>query len=550
MRLPEDFWENIRHLIPDDLDASGARIAREVVRHFGGPRDVELARAFLAANLPAGRLYVYGAGSHSEALHSTLMGMEGVDLLGYLDRDAARLGDFHGKEIIPPEEIIGRDYDRVLISYEHMESKLVDRLIALGVPEDKIFPIYSNMDYIGMATAAYLKAIQRRLKNMRFKYVIVRSRVHEIIADDVLTHILPPDETLVIHIGPRHKAHVDDRHFWTIDVRQCVNLAAALLQSINPRAIFLSTEQEFDLAYFVIRDALPDTPLIHEIYDFFPIIPDDWIARGIDASPRVIELMRLSNLHSVQRSQMVVSKRSGPDWDSALKTFKAPYHYVFPGLDFAADGRDVDVNPPHLAPPAGSVRLLYAGVMVPSNFGIYKRSDYNFLPLMEEMAETPGVKIDIYNSSHGDRGQDHIYKDYIEKYASSNIRYNLRIPYKSLLSIMPNYHYGWLCLPTRERDLCDQLIVICNRFTAYILGGLPIIVDAEWRHIADLVESFDAGLVIDDVTPENVLAQIAGADNQAKRRGARRLLAHMRDHNRSVFAAVREFITGAELLHT
>jgi hypothetical protein len=292
----------------------------------------------------------------------------------------------------------------------------------------------------------------------------------------------------------------------------------------------------------MVRRTLPQARLIHEIYDFFPIIPDDWIALGIDASPRLIELMRLSNYYSSQNSQLIISKRSGADWDTILTTFRAPYLFVFPGLGYSADSSVIEVNAPDAAPPEGKTRILYAGVMVPSNFEIYKRSDYNFLPLLEALAEEPGYSIDIYNSGHSNALQNPIYADYLERYSTAPMRYHLRIPYEALLSLMPDYHYGWLCLPPREQDLADQLVVICNRFSAYIYGGLPIIVDAEWHYIASLVETFDAGIVIKDATAEKVVEAIRGACNSKKREGARRLSAFMQRHNMDVIDIVRKAI--------
>lgn len=539
MFFPEDFWDVIRPVIGDYPDDQIAALADEVTQYFGGPRDIQLVRDFLTRGLPPGRIYVYGAGTHSEAIYNTLSSARDVVVLGFLDQNAERLGRFHGHEVITPEMVLERDFDYILISYEHMETKLADRLQRLGVPPSKIAAIYSNPDYIRFATDAYFNDIQRRLSAAPFEYVIVRSRVHEVIADEALARIFPPEKTLVIHIGPKHRANLDERWFWSINVQQCMALVAKLLTAINPKTIFLSTEQEYDLAYFVIRHALPNTRLIHEIYDFFPIIPDDWIARGIDASPRVIELMRLSNYYSSRLSQLIVSKRAGADWEQVAAGFKTPYLYVFPGVGFTADDAVIEVNPVDLLPPPDCTRLLYAGALVPSDFDVYKRSDYNFLPLLEEIVKTPGFSVDIYNSSHANTSQNPIFADYLEKYSRGSIHYHLRVPYNSLLSLMSNYHYGWLCLPPREKDLPDQLAVICNRFSAYIYGGLPIIVDAEWRCIADLVKEFDAGVVVADAAPEKVLAAISGADNQRKRDGARKLSAYMQRHNQAVIADIR-----------
>lgn len=545
MSFPSDFWSIIRPYIDDDTNDQLASLSEEVVQYFGGPRDIQLVCEFLAKTLPSGRIYVYGAGSHSEAIFSTLTSMDNITILGFLDRAAKTISEFHNIPVILPEEVVNHEFDYILISYDRMEMELVDRICRLGIPRDKIQTIYSCPDYISFASDVYFSYLQRRLKAVSFEYVIIRSRVHEIINDEALARIFPPEKTLTIHIGPRHLANREERWFWCFDVQKCMALASRILKEINPKLVFLSTEQEYDLAYFMVRHTLPQTPLFHEIYDFFPIIPDDWIERGIEASPRVIQLMRLSNYYSSQHSQIIVSKRAGVEWTNVTNNFAAQYLFVFPGINFPIDDAIQEVNPQHLVPQSEGCRILYAGALVPSNFDVYKRSDYNFLPMLEALAQEPGFEIDIYNSSHGSTLQNPVFSDYIENYANGRMRYYLRIPYNMLLKLMPNYHYGWLCLPPREMDLADQLIVICNRFSAYIYGGLPIIIDAEWHFIASLVEKFNAGIVIADATPEKVQAAIANADYPSIRAGVRRLSAYMQRHNREVIEELRQQVQRA-----
>lgn len=528
LSFPDDFWSVVRPLLSSDHARQTLELADEVEEYFGGPRDIGIARQFIRNHLPPGRIYVYGAGLHSENIVDILTHRDDLDVLGFLDRDADRLKTFHGYEVLAPERIVELDFDYVLISYQRIEATMVDRLRQLGVPAAKIHTIYSDPGFIATAVAEQFSRIERRLDGRRFDHVIVRSGIHEVVPDSVLVELFPPETTLVIHIGPA-KPTVAISPFWTIDAQGCAALAARIVKALRPKTVYLSTAQEFELFYFPIRRAVPDTQLIHEIYDFFPLIPEDWIKLGINASDRLIELMRLSNYFSCRYSQMIVSKRAGREWNRACESFYSPYLFVYPGIG-SKGSVDWDESTRE-SPGDGPVHILYAGAQVPPHFHIYMRSDYNFLPLMEEITQKSNVTIDIFNSSHAYEMNDSTFRNYMERYPSPPMTYHRRIPFDNLIHRMQKYHFGWLCLPPREQDLADQQVVICNRFSAYVYGGLPTIVDAEWHFIADLVAEYGAGLVVEDADPDKVLRAIRECDYQALLRGTVRLREHMWRHN-------------------
>ena len=528
MSFPADFWSVIRPLLGPDHARQALELADEVGVYFGGPRDIGIARQFIRDHLPSGRIYVYGAGLHSENIIDILRRRDNLEVLGFLDRDAERLKTFYGYEVLTPERIVERDFDYVLISYPRIEATMIDRLRQLGVPDTKIYTIYSAPAFIASAVAEQFSKIERFLDGRRFDHIIVRSGIHEVVPDSVLVELFPPETTLAIHIGPA-KLTVATSCFLTIDVQGCAALTTRIVKALLPKTIYLSTAQEFELFYFPIRCAAPDARLIHEIYDFFSLIPEDWIKLGINAGDRLIELMRLSNYFSSQDSQMIVSKRAGREWDEVCRSFRAPYLFVYPGIG-SSESMDLDESARKNLED-GPVHILYAGVQVPPHFHIYKRSDYNFLPLMEEMVEKADITIDIFNSGHSYEINDQAFRDYLDRYTKPPMTYHRRIPFDNLIRRMPNYHFGWLCLPPRERDLADQQVVICNRFSAYIYGGLPTIVDAEWHFIASLVTEYGAGLVIKDADADKVLRAIHDCDYQALLHGTARLREHMWQHN-------------------
>jgi len=526
-------------------EAEAVELCREAVAYFGGIREIGEAGAFLKKHLKPGRIFIYGAGTHSQAILATLTARTDVTILGFIDQRAATRPVFEGFPVITVDELAGRDYDYILISYNRMEKTLVDRLLAAGVEADRIMTIYSNPDFIAASTEDRFARIAARLGDLRFDHVIVHSGVHEILSNAILARVFPPDRTLMIHIGNPGR-YPTDGYFWTVDACECMALLHRILAHIRPKLVFAATAREFDLCSLVVKNAVPEAFFIHEIYDFFEIIPEDWLKIGIGAGDRLIALMRAADAHSSQVADVVISKRSGSAWMSAQSAFAADYRFVFPGIGAERDPARQCVHDPDQRPPSSPVRILYAGALVPSDFDVYRRSDYNFMPLLRDLADHWNYDIDVYNSSHAEESNDHNYTLYLEKYNSGSLRYHRRIPFEYLLKMMPRYHYGWLCLPPRERRLVDQRVVICNRFSAYIFGCLPIIVDREWTFIAELVDEFDAGLVIDDTSPENIAATIERSDNAKKRQGASRLAQHMQRHNCAVLDQLRTWVLDAE----
>lgn len=538
MPFPADLWHPIRPLLDCSIEEQAPALVEETTRYFGGPKDLRLARDFLRTTLRPGVVYVYGAGSHSHAIFDALTLHPDLTLAGFIDQRAAELKDFEGHEIITLEQLADREYDYVLVSYNRLESKLIDRLEAAGVPRERIQPLYSAPDFIEPASNEHFARLETRLAGKRFDYVIVRAGIHEIVSDSMLARVFPADRTLMIHIGPAAKRPTEE-YFWVIDVHECMALLSRVLEKVRPKAVYASSAREYDLCSFIVKAAAPQARFVHEIYDFFSIIPDDWLKLGIDASDRLIELMRLADFYSTRVADLVVSKRSGTPWEPVRADFRAGYEFIYPGIGAEEDPARQCVHSPDRVPSSEPLRILYAGAMVPSNFDVYRKSDYNFMPMLRRLADEWGAVVDVYNSSHEWPIQDDAFRLYFERYDSGTMHYHRRVLFEHLLSIMPQYHYGWLCLPPRERALVDQQVVICNRFSAYMYGCLPIIVDAEWTFIADLVKEFEAGIVVKDATPEKVMAAIAESDNALHRRGAQRLSMYMQRHNCEVLERLR-----------
>ena len=68
----------------------------------------------------------------------------------------------------------------------------------------------------------------------------------------------------------------------------------------------------------------------------------------------------------------------------------------------------------------------------------------------------------------------------------------------------------------------------------YLIAGLPIITDGYYAFQADLIEQFNAGIILDPAKPEQLIDNIIKANWSDMCEGVRRLRSYMHKHNKSV----------------
>jgi len=538
-----DPWWMIRDDLAHGWDAVVSGILAELDGDFGVPRDINLVNDALPEILPSGRFYVYGAGSHSMAILDTLRRCAGSALLGFLDRRAEDIGSLTGLPVLTPDEAVRRgDADFILLSHVTHEADMVETLQALGFPGERIVPIYGNPRLRWLSRDRHLTRILEEIGERPIDTVIVRCNRSVIIEERVLAEVFDPERTLIVFAG-RNDWVYNTQVFRSVDTQQSIPVLTGLLQRLSPAVVYLSTILDHDVLAIPVRRACPDAFLIHEIHDWWHLYENDFLADAFDMHPRRAQRARIGEYYSGCFSDLVVSNRDGPLWPLHIAEFKAPYLSYFVGFPEADNVLDTPMEP---MAAGDRMRLLYAGNLPPPYRRLHFEVDFTFLPLFEALATRGDTEIHLFNNSHQSALGDQSYAAYLWRYAGPDLFYHPRVPAAELMGLMAGFDFGWHCMPQRRRIALDQAMAVTHRFTGYLRGGLPVIVDSGWRFLADLVREHGAGLVLDDPTADAVVEAARSADRSALRAGVRRLTAAMNRHNANTISRLQA-VVGARM---
>lgn len=495
---------------------------------FGAPRDFDVTAAFLRETLSGGRWLIYGAGTHTTLVLDVLERLPNIRVVGIVDRLAERLGQFRGYDVISPEDIHKIAYDGILLSHGSYEDEMQERLTAAGVPAERVVAIYANPAFHRLAAPATARRI-KRFAGRRFDALVVRCSPLSVIPDEALASVLPPDRTLRVYMG---RGGMDDPGgpFESVDFDESLTALAALIRQTRPKIVVMQCIIYKNYLSYWLKARFPDLAVIHEAYDMAVWWRDHDLQALFGMTPRTIARLRLCERAASQTCDLVVSKRGGPLWDRLVGDCAAPHRLFFPmAREPAAATGEADAGP-------GS-GLVYAGFLPAPAFLSGFKNGYDFLGIMEQVCQATGMTADLYNSSHMGPDAERIYAPYIERYRDGPLFYRRRLPYGALVERMGGFAFGWLCDVVNEFQ-ADRHAGICNRWTGYVSAGLPLLLDAEWRLMADLTVQYGAGVVVERADPGVITAAIAKADMPAARAGCRRLRRHLLDHNVRILADV------------
>lgn len=116
--------------------------ARSITHH-----DEAAAIDFVCTRLPAGRVMVYGAGSHTARLMSALESRSDVVITAVLDRNASNVGEFRGCALRPPNWAVSNEVDYVVVAHPAWEADMIEVLLSHGLPTEKLFQVYSRPNF-------------------------------------------------------------------------------------------------------------------------------------------------------------------------------------------------------------------------------------------------------------------------------------------------------------------------------------------------------------------------------------------------------------------
>lgn len=527
--FPTDLWAEQGFAEGFDIDVAARSYLPVLDARFGASRDINLVEEYCRDFLPSGRIFVYGAGTHTKALMPILRRQAGLEILGIVDRLATSVSEFEGAPVIPPEALASRDFDYVLLSHTQYETEMAERLSGLGIRGSKIVPIYANDRFRAFSGAALFKRIAsfgaRDVEN-----VIINCTRDSIVADAELQALLPPDKTIRLFMGRPDSWH-EGGPYEAIDLHESLDALCAVLRALKPRTVYVRSIIYKNFLSMVIKERFPEIFLVHEVYDYATVWREDDLVSLFGLNSRTISEIRMTELYAGNRADALISKRGGRYWNCVADRCKAPYELYFPLI-----AGDV---PAASARPEGPARLVYCGFLPAASFLAEFKNGYNFLNLMEALGQRGGIEVDLFNAVHFDERQDGVFQNYMGRFEAGPVRYNRRLSFDDLIGRMKNYDFGWLC-ELVDFFQPDRYFGIGNRWTSNIMAGLPTLIDDSWKLMGELTEEYDAGIVVSDVSVDGIVAALERARGKDLRSGVRRLHGHLKGRNEGALSRIAE----------
>lgn len=518
----------------------------DVMLEFGAPRDPAWAGQYLVSTLPAGRFVIYGAGTQSEALIAALDVRPDVEIVGFVDRRATVLGSFQGRPVFPPERVSEFTCDGVIVSHLRHERSMIEKLFAVGVRSDQIFPIYTNMDFARWSAARFSNRLAE-IQTDRIRYLVITcaESTWSLLTNRELATILPPSETLHLYFGRAESLEIDDPEaaFIVFDIKQSLQGLEAIIAATDPVSVYVKSSVyhygQFLGAYLKIR--YPRLIVVQEMYDQALLLTDHKLAYGYDYDETERALLRAAERASFDCCDLVVTKNGGEAWAKLAEPFLAPWVTYFPRVT-------AQVAPPCVANGDEVCRIVFAGTL-PRPEAYDKGSDQLdmcYTEMIERMSPDRRYQIDLYNGAHRYPGHDETFAAYRKRYPVDGvIRYFSAVSLLELRDLLCRYDYGWHVMHESLGTVEPvSRVGIGNKFTTYLQAGLPVVIDTGFEYMARLISTFGAGLV---VGPENMVRlhdHLLEFDGVKFRPGVEALLAYMCQVNRSSIERVRVVMLG------
>lgn len=464
---------------------------------FGLPRLPDSLEDWLAAASFEGRYLIYGAGVHTRALLDLLRRRPGGALpVALVDRRAAELGVVDGIRVIAPDALPAWSFERILVSFDRDEGEIVDFLLGLGVPLDRIQVIYADPGFRARRAAFDANTLLNAVNGRQCRRVVILGRPEPAVAPEALALALPDALLIDLRAGssrspetaPDWPAPVIRLHPWEAAV------TPALLRQLGRPPTYLALGGRLSaLAGFDGLPAACERLVVEAGRDIPASVPADLIVddcddghdrmgrlswfTGLGVAPRVLDLGQ------VERARFGDADRTkGPAlvWLDDLST----------------------------APSASR-------------------------PLIDPLlAQAPGLTIDHIHPDAADAPPERIFPPPERDFDGRVLRYRLRsIAARRLVRLFD----GAVIPPSDDPHRAQR---VSWAFTTLIEAGVPVIIDRGWTRMADLVARRDAGIVVDNWGAD--LPSLAWRDGflNRYRPGVERLRDHMLNANRAALARI------------
>lgn len=515
------------------------------------PVDLEVAASFLRAAPWKGRVAVAPAGWLTRNLLEPLGSADGVDLVGIIDRHPDLAADKHpgSTPTVGADRWRDLDADHFLILHTRRAQEIRRDLLTAGVPPDRIHIALSHPDYrerfwkaARLSEALDGMAHRRRDVLPQVKtgpVAIVQTSQRQIVLDQAIGGTLPAEDVLVVSLMA--EGYEGNGEFLELSAYGSIEILERILRDAAPRAVYLRTSLDSHLLFPLVREWLPVTRIVAEPYDFWALMGGDHAGFGALMAMTETELAghKLAERVLLTDADLVVSKRSGPAWESFAAPLGGRYLPYCAGV--------FEASPKTPSPTGDRIRIVDATALespsvLAANPAYF--AGYDNLAAFQDLAARLPLDFTICNLLHRGPADDATFQRYLSEFAAGPVTYRRRVRAEDLPTVFADFDYGWLNFASQTNAL-DMEMVLPNRFCSYVGAGLPVIVSEHLPRVAELVREYSAGIVI--AASDQALADaLQHLEPQRHRSGALALRQHLLATNRRTLGKLGTLLAPAD----
>lgn len=529
--FPDDVWGNATMELDGPDTVRVAALMEALLKEHGAPRCRKALARFVTEKLPSGPLHIHGCGTHSRLLLALLAeNRPDIAVRGMLDRLATEGARFAGMPVERPENLMLEGDAKILVAHTSFEGEMVRSLLAAGIPADRIITIYSSQAFAEVVDDVLPEIPFSRTGRPRF--MIVSCSTVGIVSDEHLRTVFPPEQTIYVHMG-RQDCFIPHPHYPSIDLLESIDNLIETIRQVNPDVIYVRPIIYKNFLPSLIKYFCSDAKVIGEYYDFNFLWKENDLIKLFGLDKASISAIKSSEYIATKILDHIISKRGGSEWQLLTSGWKVNPGVYFPLVSDTSE----DIQEDHF-----DFDFAYAGFLPSPKFLQQFDAGYNFLSDLQALCQNHGFKAIIYNSGHTDESFEESFAGYYEMFPGDPIAYKGRIPYADLMAHLQRVRYGWLC-EHQTSFQGDRHVGICNRWTGYVSAGIPVLMDAGWHFMGDLVRRFEAGLIVDTFTPDAIAMAIRAADHEQLREGVKVLRRHLIEQNDATMTKLAEAVS-------
>lgn len=291
-----------------------------------------------------------------------------------------------------------------------------------------------------------------------------------------------------------------------------------VIQNIKDMPVYVQAHSKWSFLGSLFKGINQNIKVVQELYDLFtffiPIGKEEVFVEAGVFSNSEIELIRYFEKFMLSFIDGVVYKNGGPTVNGILQDCTSDTLQIMPApsLGFAQKSVNDRVQP--------RTRLVYAGQVKNSDYFPDIFGDMYLLPIFKQFTMS-GYGVDIFCSySRDEQHYKTQFSEYLaEERVNKNLKIHPRLPVRKLITrLARSYDYGLVLFNETENLAVGKDHVetaSASKLFTYLFAGLPVIVSAELKYMASLVEQHGLGVVLDNSELLDLPRYLNGLDYNA-----------------------------------